>query len=91
MGINRMAFYNYKRKELPNAGAQQYAFIPGTMNPVFTLPGPGTPYSFVWQVTQPEQLYYNMAQRMDGLSGVVAGQMALQGLLDTRSVAGANG
>lgn len=86
-----MSIYNYKYKKLPDAGAQQYAFYPQLMNPVQTLPGPGTPYSFVWQVTQPEQIYYNQAQRMDGLIGVVAGTMALQGLIDTRGVTGAEG
>lgn len=83
--------YNYQRRELPDAGAQQYAFLPQLMNPLFTLPGPGTPYSFQWRPFQPEQLYYNQAQRMDGLAGVVTGQMALQGLLDTRGIAGAEG
>lgn len=85
------SLYNYQRRELPDAGAQQYAFLPNLQNPLFTLPGPGTPYSFVWQITQPEPLYYNMAQRMDGLIGVVAGQMALQPLLDLRGVTGAEG
>lgn len=86
-----MALYNYARRTLPDAGAMQYAFEPAFMNPLYTLNGPGTPYSFAWQVTQPEQLYYNQAQRYDGHIGVVAGQMARQGLLDTRGVAGANG
>lgn len=86
-----MPLYNYKRKTLPDAGAQQYAFYPTLMNPVYSLPGPGTPYHFRWQVTQPEQLYYNMAQRMDGVLGVVQGTMALGALLDTRGVGGAEG
>jgi hypothetical protein len=84
--------YNYVRRTLPDAGAQQYAFIPAFMNPLFSLPGPGTPYSFRWNPLQPEQLYYNLAQNMQGVLGVVAGQMALQPLLDTRNgVGGANG
>lgn len=86
-----MGLYNYVRRELPDAGAQQYAFIPANMNPLYSLNGPGTPYTFSWQVTQPEQLYYNQAQVFDGHIGVVAGQMARQGLVDTRGVAGANG
>jgi hypothetical protein len=86
-----MALYNYKRKELPDAGAQQYAFYPQLMDPVYTLPGPGTPYGFQWRVTQPEQVYYNQAQVQDGILGVVAGQAALTGLLDLSSVNGANG
>lgn len=86
-----MALYDYQRRVLPDAGAMQYAFLPRFMNPVFTLPGPGTPYSFRWNVTQPEQLYYNQSQRMDGVIGVVAGQMSLTALLDTRGVAGAEG
>lgn len=85
------SIYNYVRKILPDAGAQQYAFLPQLMNPVYTLPGTGTPYAFRWQVTQPEQLYYNQSQRMDGIAGVVAGQMIRLGLIDTRGVAGAEG
>lgn len=95
MGLaQRTNFYNYERRELPDAGAQQYAFLPGYTLPLFGLPGPGTPYSFRWNVTQPEQVYYNQAQSMDGQIGVQAGTMALQGLLDTRyinGVAGATG
>lgn len=87
----RTGFYNYVRRELPDAGAQQYAFYPGFTLPLFTLPGPGTPYSFQWNARQPEQVYYNLAQRMDGIVGVQAGTMALQPLLDTRGVAGASG
>lgn len=83
--------YNYARKTLPDAGAMQYAFESAFTNPLFTLPGPGTPYSFVWRARQPEQLYFNGAQVQQGLAGVVAGQMALQGLLDTRGTAGATG
>lgn len=87
----RTAFYNFLRRELPDAGAEQYAFLPGFTLPLYTLPGPGTPYSFCWNVTQPEQVYYNQAQRYDGLIGVQAGQIALQPLLDTRGVSGAMG
>jgi len=83
--------YNYIRRNLPDAGAQQYAFIPSLANPLFTLPGPGTPYSFVWRARQPEQLYFNGAQVQQGMAGVVQGQMAMQGLLDTRGVGGAEG
>lgn len=86
-----MALYNYVRRELPDAGAQQYVFLPQLQNPLFSLPGPGTPYTFRWRPLQPEQLYYNQAQRMDGFSGVIAGQMIFQGLLDTRGTEGANG
>lgn len=82
----RTNFYNFIRRELPDAGAQQYAFEPGFTLPLFGLPGPGTPYSFRWNPYQPEQVYYNQAQSMDGIIGVQAGQMALQGLLDTRGI-----
>jgi hypothetical protein len=85
------AIYHYVYRRLPDAGAQQYAFCPGFTNPLFTLPGPGTPYSFRWNALQPEQLYYNQMQRLDGMAGVVAGQMARQALLDTRNVQGAAG
>lgn len=86
-----MPLNHYFWRKLPDSGAQQYAFIPEFMNPLYTLPGPGTPYKMQWAVTQPQQLYYNMAQRMDGVIGVVAGQVALTGLLDTRGISGAAG
>lgn len=86
-----MALYNYVRRELPGAGAQQYAFLPTFTLPLISLPGPGTPYWFQWKVTQPQQVYYQQRQRLDGFEGVVAGQMAFQALLDTRGVQGASG
>lgn len=82
------SLYNYIFRPLPQAGAMQYAFEPRFELPIITLPGPATPYSFVWRITQPEQMYYNQAQVMDGKAGVVAGQIALQGLLDTRGING---
>ena len=81
--------YNYIRTDQPDgSGAAVYAFTPKYTLPLYTLPGPATPVRQFWSAVQPEQLYYNQAQRMDGMIGIVAGQMALQGLLDNRGVTG---
>jgi len=83
--------YNYKGTQQPSPGAMGFAFVPSIGLPVFSLPGPGTPYSFRWNVRQPEQVYYNQSLQMVGLNGVVTGQMARRPLLDTRGVFGAEG
>ena len=83
--------YNYTPTRQPSPGAYGYAFNPTLQNPLFSLPGNGTPYSFQWRPYQPEQVYYNQAQTMVGLSGVVAGQMVTRPLIDTRGVFGAEG
>lgn len=83
--------YKYVQRPLLNpGGVSNYAFSPKFMLPLFTLPGPGTPYTFHWSPVQPEQMYYTLAQRMDGKIGIMAGQMALQPLIDNRD-AGING
>lgn len=86
-----MALYNFLKRKLPDAGAMQYAFLPTLQNPLYTLFGGGTPNRQQLMPLQPEQVFYNQAQRIDGLPGVVAGQMAMQPLLDTRGVSGAEG
>lgn len=79
------AIYGYIRTRQPDgSGAEVYAFKPLFGLPLYTLPGLGTPYTFRWNPCQPEQLYYNQAQRMDGKIGIVAGQIALQPLIDNR-------
>lgn len=81
--------YGHIRTVVPDgSGAEVYAFVPRFTLPLMTLPGPGTPVPQFWAAVQPEQLYYNLAQRMDGKAGIVAGQMALQSLLDTRGING---
>lgn len=85
-----MALYNYRLGYTLDGGAERYAFEPTFSLPLVTLPGPGTPYRMQWKVTQPEQLYYNLAQQMQGINGIVAGQVALSPLLDT-SQAGITG
>ena len=81
--------YNYLRTRQPDgSGAGVYAFLPEFSLPLFGLPGPATPVPQFWSAVQPEQLYYNQAQRMDGKAGIVAGQMALQALIDTRGING---
>ena len=82
-----MAIYDYIRTRQPDgSGAGVYALVPRFTLPLYTLPGPGTPVPQFWSPIQPEQLYYNQAQRFDGKVRVVAGQMALQPLLDNRGV-----
>lgn len=84
-----MAIYNYIPTRQPDgSGAGVMAFVPLNALPLFTLPGFGTPYTFKWKATQPEQLYYNMAQAMQGKIGILAGTMALQDLIDNRGVSG---
>lgn len=80
--------YNYLYRPLPQAGAQQYAFEPRFTLPLYTLPGPGTPVNYQWNVTQPEQLWFNQSQRMDGVIGIQAGTLGGQRLVDTRGVNG---
>lgn len=81
--------YSHIRTPVPDgSGALVYAFVPRYTLPLFTLPGPGTPVPQFWSAIQPEQLYYNQAQRMDGQIGIVAGQMALQSLIDNRGING---
>lgn len=85
----RNGIYGHIRTRQPDgSGAGVYAFVPQYGLPLFTLLGPGTPYSFRWNPLQPPQMYYNQAQRMDGKLGVQAGQMALQRLIDNRGVTG---
>lgn len=84
-----MAIYNYKSTRQPDgSGAGIYAFLPKFTLPLFSLPGPATPVPQFWSAVQPEQLYYNQAQRMDGLVGIQAGIIALQPLIDNRGVTG---
>jgi hypothetical protein len=84
-----MALYNYTKTRQPDgSGTGVYAFEPAFALPLFTLPGPATPVPQGWNAYQPEQLYYNQAQRMDGKAGIVAGQMALQSLIDNRGITG---
>ncbi|HEY6019400.1 MAG TPA: hypothetical protein VIY48_05675 [Candidatus Paceibacterota bacterium] len=80
--------YNYIYRPLPQAGAQQYAFEPRFTLPLYTLPGPGTPVAYQWNVTQPEQLWFNQSQVMDGIIGIQAGTLTGQPLVDTRGVNG---
>lgn len=84
-----MAIYNFIRTRQPDgSGAEVYAFTPRFTLPLYGLPGPGTPWAQFWSPVQPQQVYYNQAQRMDGRIGVVAGQMALTPLIDNRGVSG---
>ncbi len=80
--------YDFIYRPLPQAGGQQYAFQPKYTQPIYSLPGPGTPVQKQWAVTQPEQLYVNHASAMNGMAGVVAGQGIMQPLVDTRGITG---
>jgi hypothetical protein len=81
--------YNYRRTSVPDgSGARVYAFEPAFTLPLITLPAAGTPVPQFWSPVQQEQLYYNLAQRMDGKLGVMAGQIALQQLIDNRGING---
>lgn len=77
--------YNFEQKQIPGPGTGNYAFLPGFPLPSIGPFGPATPYSMQWRVMQPEKPYYNQAQYLIGLIGIVAGQAAHQPLLDTRS------
>ena len=79
----------YQSTRIPDlVGVQNYAYVPGFTLPLVTLPGPATPVPQFWSVTQPEQLYVMPVQVMDGKAGIVAGQMALQQLIDNRGISG---
>lgn len=81
--------YGYKATRQPDgSGAAIYAFLSRWTLPLFTLPGPGNPVPQFWNPLQPEQLYYNLMQRQDGKIGVVAGQIAMQPLIDNRGING---
>ena len=84
-----MSLYSFLKTRQPDgSGTGVYAFVPAFQLPVITLPGPATPVPQFWSAVQPEQMYLMQAQRMDGKAGIVAGQMALQPLIDTRGVTG---
>lgn len=67
-----------------------WAFIMPTSLPLFMTSGAGTPSQFRWNPLQPNQIYHNLEQRQDGQIGIVAGQVAMQPLIDNRDM-GING
>jgi hypothetical protein len=74
--------YHWVRKQLPNPGAQNYAFE--TLALFETTPiGAAVAQRRMFKVIQPPQLYiHGQAVTTSGLGGVYAGQMALQPLYD---------
>jgi hypothetical protein len=82
--------YNYIPKQQPDSGGtRDYAFNPSFTNPLFGMFGPATPIPVnVFSAVQPEQVYYNQRQYLQGLIGVIAGQIAMQPLIDTRGITG---
>lgn len=81
--------YNFvERPIIDQSGAAKFAFLPRFLNPTYGLWGGATPYAMQWDVFQPEQVYYAKQVAAIGLNGVVAGQIAMQPLLDTRGITG---
>lgn len=71
-------------------GAGNVTYFPGQSLPLFSLTGRGgirPLYQF--NATQPEQLWFNKTNRLEGMQGVVNAQFAFQPLLDQRQ--GVNG
>lgn len=81
-----LANYINTANKQPTAGAQIYAFEPQFSLPAFSVLGPGIGPSYAWRVVGPESVYYNQGRYLQGLIGVVAGQLANQALLDTRGM-----
>lgn len=83
-------FYHWMRKRLPTPGAQNYAFE--SLGLIEQTPiGPSILVGYTFKKTQPAQSYMpNEGIFIAGLGGLVAGQIALQGLYDpnTQTFAG---
>lgn len=82
--------YNYVKKKQPNVGGtRDYAFMPTFALPVTDLMGAGVSVpACSFCPFQPEQVYYNQAAVMNGIIGIVAGQIARVPLVDTRGITG---
>lgn len=78
-----MFLYRSKKTRQPSPGAMAFAFLPA-----FSLPAEDALGFSQYRVrkplrvTQPEQVYINAGNVTAGLGGIVAGQLALQGLIN---------
>ena len=76
------AFLHWERKRLPTPGAMNYA-LESLGLPEYNVIGAGVGPRAYLMKTQPQQQYVPInAVLTNGLGGVVAGQIALQGLYD---------
>ncbi len=80
--VMKGGFLHWVRKRLPTAGSQNYAFESLGLAE-FTPIGAAVGSRMMLQKTQPPQSYLPInAVLTNGLGGLVAGQIALQGLYD---------
>ncbi len=99
-----MAFVRNSQNCCLGVGANNIAYIPDNMKPLFNYFGNGGIIpglagnkcgmawpSFRWQQIEGPQFWVNPALPVIGLPGIVNGQLVGQPLIDTRSVAGTNG
>lgn len=83
-------FLRNSQNDSLGVGASNVSFIPDTPLPLYDLTGRGgIRPTFNWQIAQPQQFWYNKANRLEGQQGVVNAQFAFQPLLDYRT--GVNG
>ncbi len=78
-----MALYGFSPTNTHNVGvgAGDYAFEPSLGLPPFSLLGVGMPFERQMLPMQPAQAYYLAKQYIIGMSGVVAGQIIGQPLV----------
>lgn len=83
-GSPGVPFYASRPTPQPTPGVENYAFLPAFGLPPQWIVGGGIVPMQSFAVTQEEQVYWTHDTIQAGLEGVVAGQMALQRLLDPR-------
>lgn len=81
--------YIYQPQPLPGPGVGNYSFLPWASLPVFQVIGPGVEYRKSLNAFQPEQVYYQQNQYLQGWAGIVAGQIYGQPLLVPEDTKGA--
>lgn len=82
------ALFDYRWTRQPEGGSARFAFRYNQTLPLFELQGPGIVPDMQYNVVGPEQVYVIHDTIAAGLQGIVAGQIALQRLIDTRYVNG---
>lgn len=89
MGFFRNGPFTYQRTNVPDgSGMEIMAFGMPTTLPLIMWQGSGTPYGYKWNPLQSPQVYQQQQQRLDGQIGIVAGQVAMQPLIDNRDFTG---
>lgn len=73
--------YNFQPQELPGPGTGNWAFLPEFSLPVVQIIGNGVQYLKSLNAFQPEQVYYQQNQQLQGWAGIVQGQIIGQPLL----------